>query len=630
MRKGGNNWQSMALMLLATAAAIAFILKRCAPEEQAPFILTQVTCLGSELAVNGPIELKFSDNIHLETPVQALISLVNTGDFEAVPFHTTVEENRVILRPFAATNWPENSVLRLQVRRGLAVPFRNQSRRTLEHDYHYIINVGNKFLDYGQLLEFFPPPLAARSNLQVGSSFTLRASLPLDPDSIRQSQTPATLQIIQDNGKFGPTSQVKLELADRNTKLVVTPWPTTATFLPSCRYRLFLHKDVIKARNGSQCEQEFTVSLSSGKFIGFEGHIDVSFLTKNLPLEENPSLDPSLEGARPQLAPITTKSAGAKSYAHLTEAPTPWNREGSRSQLRIPGSLLGEMPGTITGFSWFCGLSPESKKKGEQEKKQPYLIAQDIIFPRLLIRLGHATREVQESGLNPNFESNISSNSATPAIQTVMSGSIRGEYVVRQRLAEWHKDAPLLEDGAWIDFMFERPFHYAGNRRDVVIEINNINGSSTLDGKKVAKELLTLSWWVKESEVRNPNFLLQSRDWPSESGKNLLASMEFATRIHIQNYLEVISAWYVAEIDNPEYFLIPSADYLDAKGAEHEDFRFLFQGRRPDGSLTPWSRLEAIENCRKIRVRLRFLPQTGKGIGSLPQVKRLRIRYRRR
>jgi hypothetical protein len=187
-----------------------------------------------------------------------------------------------------------------------------------------------------------------------------------------------------------------------------------------------------------------------------------------------------------------------------------------------------------------------------------------------------------------------------------------------------------LEDGAWIDLMFERPFAYEGNRRDVIVEVDNVRGSAALDGSHISHENSDLQWWVRESKDPRPNFLTTIRQKEGDRRKNHTASLEFATRIHIQSYLEVVSDWYTADIDDPEYFLVTSADYLDAKGSEHEDFQFLFQGKRGDDSLTPWTRLEALDNCRKIRVRLRFLPRAGRKMGPLPKVRSLRIRYRRK
>jgi hypothetical protein len=104
----------------------------------------------------------------------------------------------------------------------------------------------------------------------------------------------------------------------------------------------------------------------------------------------------------------------------------------------------------------------------------------------------------------------------------------------------------------------------------------------------------------------------------------------------MKRYLEVISTWQSAEIDNPVYSLLRTRraeDHIVATGQENVDFRFWFQGIRMDKKgneieRTQWEPLVTrLNGCQKMRVKIEFLPNPGRRDAATAEVRQFAVRY---
>ena len=549
------------------------------------------------VARNERLKIIFSHDLHPETPLQALIKIRNEARQELSYDHERAR-NVVDLFPLAAESWPAGETLSIEISPGIAVPFRDIDENELTKPYHQDIVIGHSFLDYGQLLLLDIPRQNSLSHVAIGAVLEFNASLAIDPESLAAGALSLIAIYGDESENLGSPESW---LSKDGKTIFIRPWSSTTAFKASTRHRLVIHKDRLRARTGRALERNVDVHLVSAANRDFESHFDLSFARSDLPVEGNEALRGEDELLRPQLAPISSVEIGNPATNDIVPDDLRfWSRAASRLQMRISAHRLGDQAGLITGISCFMRLSPMAEEDIVQRLETtarlnpwPQIVPCDLVFPRITIRCSEVV-DLETEGLHFIFSQNLPKRS----FETVPRLSLQGEFAFAKKA--WERG----QHGYWVKLMFEKPFAYSGSGHDLILDLTNEIGSFPLDGSPFAEEFKFLTWAADLLPVVNRKVVARSGD-AVDDDRGIGSSAVFATKIHIQRYLDVVSAWHVAEIENPEYFLIPSAIIWSPKAWKTRTFDSSFRGKL----LTVACRIGPSWNI--LPVTLRFEPSSG-------------------
>ncbi|MCB9831486.1 MAG: hypothetical protein H6807_03355 [Planctomycetes bacterium] len=560
------------------------------------------------LARNEPILVRFDRSIHPQTPVEALVSVRAGGRRLATRIRR--QDASLAIEAEGSLGWPADAELRLEISPGLAVPFRARDHAVLGAAVEQSFAVGRGYIDLGVGLRLelvAPRSLVA---LPRGTVFRFRSSLAIDPDCLEAARPPVT--VVVDGGDRGQRSfRPRLELGADGRELKVFPWPADGDFDPGLPHRLVVHSGRLRSLTQRSLERELAIDFRSSADDSFEGQLDISFALDDLDPECRRSLGDLGGFARPVQTFFNTVELGAKEEQRSKDWPGPcvFGRQPNRVQILVPGAYLGEAPGLITGFSFFAIVDPADPET---------VLHRDLILPRVVFRLGEAANP--GGGLLPVAALNFA---APGPMETVLQGSREGEILLPRRL----RRGPY---GDWIDLAFERPFPYRGGARDLVFEVINDGGAYAADGHDLPADWDGPRWTSSGTRRTNPGQELTSLvlgGWLGEAAGGIPSPEVFATKFHIDRYQEVVTRWYEVEAEAPSWFRVPAEDQIDADGREGRDFVLDFEGLDAQGRSLGWRRLEELAGCRRIRARLRFLPDADwHDVGV--EVRRLRIRFR--
>ena len=564
------------------------------------------------LARNETLTLSFDRPLHPETPLEALIRVRDAAG-RRIPIRIEGLGESVLLRPRDGLGWPGDTEIAAIVSPGIAVPFRGRDLSVLKKKVSKRFRVGSDYLDYGRELELALATPTTLVSVPRGASFRVTSNLPLDATSLSADHPVATVIVGEPGARRVLTPEVAL--ADDGRTLQISPWRSPDEFSPGIPHRLFVWAGRLRSVTGRALERDLVIDFSSSKERALEGQIDVSFALRDLELDSLPSGIDARGYARPLASRFASIEMGISVEQRLESMvlELPFAPYPRRLQILVPGDVLGEEPGVVTGFSFFAGPDPLDVDT---------VLHRDLILPRVVFRIGEFRSGGETLDLGPIPDGNF--DRVHGPHETVAQGSREGELVLRRRLR------PRGAHGDWIEIEFDQPYTYRGGNRPLVLEIINDAGAFALDGAPLPAAWPGPVWVSSDSLNANPTqqgFSLVSDARLGEDDLRISKRSVFATKIHIQRYQDLVTRWYEAEVEQPLWFRIPAAGQVDAEGTEGRDFEFDFQGLDGDGQLTTWGRLEYLNGCRRIRARLRFLPGLDRRTVEAV-VRRVRLKYR--
>lgn len=547
------------------------------------------------LARNESISILFN-----ATPAEEIVSSpllrLRGRDGEALPFRAATSGRTLVLSPSEGGAWPAETPIEVELDRGLALSLRAADGRPLKETSSHRFQVGNAFLDQGTPLRLVESPQVGERPLGLGAELHFLFNLPLDPTTL-----PSALRLIGE-GESVALPSYRLEAEDR--RLVVTPFAQAREDDESKTFTLEIGGGLRSSTGSSFLREGRRWKLNRARKERTEGVLTFEFISEALPREGNPPPLAAGDGARPQRGEVRAfilNDEARSVSSRRRDSVRPLSRTPSRFQMLIPAASLGPDSVLVTGLSFFV-LSPPPAAP---------------LYRRFLIRLG-LLPEGQE-GLQSTADANFAPRPAP--VLTVSRNSREGEWEAPEGL---HSGGGGASSVGWLDLDFLHAFPYPGGGRDLVVEFRNGGGCVAADASRpLPADWEGLSWVGIEPEgPARPLSLISGED-----GVMIAENRVFATKVRIERYSEYVSDWEDALLPEPRFFRVPTANEIEARGVLGADFRFDFQGRRADGSRTPWGRLEALTGCRSIRCRLHFLPESARAAAGDVEVRRLRVRY---
>ena len=579
---------------------LILLLSSCT-EDSLPFQVEKVTPSGQPLRRNEEIRIRFSEAIKTPCPIAALVSLHDAADRE-VDADVSIAHDTVVLAPRSGEVWPKTHSFRIEVKRGHGAPLRSRTGTPLSHDSTFHLRGSDIWVDDGRPFEVIGDDSGVLHDVRRSHIFQIRFSHAVDLRSIDGNRPGFLMQCRPQQGR-GYTLKPSVTLSDDGLTAYVRPWSASSPFAPATLHQLIVHRR-IRALNQRRLNRETVISFVTSNVDTFEGQLTFNFASDDLDKRENPDHNFSLPFARPVQGPIVSQGIFDDGRHEPSGIGLPFSQTPSRLQLILPGRRLGNEPGIITGFSW-----KRAKTTASDE------VLDSVRFPRLLFRLGHADNLVTSTNFDDNFSLKLG-----PIHETVSADSLNGEWV-------WHPPAHATAS-RWVSLQLAHPFIYTGDSRDIVLEITNEEG-----GKSADSDWTHFEWATGEKPPRGTHSALEGH--PNRRTGKAINSI-FSTRIHMLRYLEVISKWQIAEISHPAYSLMRtrrSEDHILATGQENVDFRFWFQGVRLDENgqeqeQTEWEPLVTrLNGCKKMRVKIEFLPNPSRRNAALAEVRQFTIRY---
>jgi hypothetical protein len=583
-----------ALCVLALTAA--FIAGSCGRSaEPGDFRVLAIEPGDGRLARNQAIVVRFSRELGEDVARSTLIR-VRRASGAALPLEMSTSGRSLIMRRADGKDWPSASTLSLEIRRGFALSIKARDGAPLRETFRSSLTVSDEYLDQGEPFLLVREPKMGRKALGSGAELRFGFNLAIDASSLSRS-----LSLIRANGD---RTVPPFRIEDDARTIVVSPFSGAFAAAPgeACVLRLESGLRSRTARTLAGPPREFRLRRSPS--LRREGVIDFSFRGGDLPPEENSALPADQKGAHPErggLRAVVLNRDFASKIQGRELVTAPLSRRRSRLQVLLSGESLGDDPVLITGVSFWV------------------LNAPDVVpsFPRFLLRVGVLASELGELGVpaEANFAEEPQS------VATVAEASLDGEWTPNSA-----DIGSLRQTGGygWLELKFAQPFPYPGQRRDLVVEFENGAGCFPVDPDAE----FPVDWkgldWAAGTPTGSPR--VRALLWPL-TGEKARRNLVFATKLRVERYLEYVSAWREASAEDPRYFRVPVAADVEAEGTPGVDFRFDFQGRRPDGSVTSWGRLEALNGCRNIRSRLVFLPTSARAAAGEVEVRRLRVRY---
>ena len=581
-----SGWMLLLAASLLGIVALVVFRDRLTGRERPDFRVLGVDGNKGEIAPNEPIVVRLNGRVAADAPLQALIR-VETSHDEVLPFEIEIAGERLILYPEASRGWPPGTQLRVTLSPGEAASFRNTRGEPLDRIHTLEIAVGKALTDFGEPLRLLQGPPTSIDEFRWGQVLEYEFSLPIDPASLTATRPSLVLHNV------GRETRVPEWWLDRGGRvLYVRPFGAKdESFLPSTKYTLTIHKGRLRALTGRALEARVQTQFVTAPRRGdYESFVDVHFGGRS----EGPGQE---GGAKPKLAVVgTVELHGNPKRPAGFQAPSPWGARPSRLQILIPVSQIGNQSGMVTGFSFLSGSTRRTPSE----------------ITRVAFRIGESATGMEELGTT--FADNLMTPAwgrlATHVTDTLGKGSVTGRLVLE----------PPDSQG-WVRVDFESPYVYSGGDRPLVLEVWNLDGGGSVE---------PVSWLAEPVPPRLGRRVLWAEGKDAWEGRGRTLDVGYALRLHLESFREVLGDWIEIPVEDPMFFLLKSADYLDAEGTEGLDFRFEFQGRHA-GRETPWSsRLEDLRSCRMIRAKLSFLPRTGAGRTGVVEVRRLRIRYRNR
>lgn len=589
----------------------AFVLSSC--EDTPPLVVSSVEPAGRAAARNEPIVVRFSADIDPETPVDALVTVLDGSD--RIVETTAAHGGRtVVLRPTDPWGWPGRSDLRVRVRPGRAVGFRAVSGEELETESLHTLSTSTTYVDHGTPMVLESAPPEGLRGIGKDAVFHFEFSLPIDRECLHRRLPAVALRYRDRQGRWFPTLVRDLSLSEDGRTLFVRPWAADSAFAVASEHELIIHDRRLRAVTGRGLGRTERLTFWTSHYEDDGRFLDVEFSTNDL--EGTPPSDaPRARPVRDRVNSVTLdfdrlRGGWVRELWDASDqvrqfAVMPLSREPGRFQMLIPGDALSETPGLIESLAFYAPLG----------------VDRNLLFPRLRIRIGYADDDAAD--LSPVFDRNLvpaSDLDPQSVLETVPAGSTGGELVLKGAARD-----------TWLEIPLERPFRYVGGRRTVLVEILNDLGCVPAEPEDTLPNDFRGVPLCCGPQAVTPGFQHQTTVFANTSAGadvGLTTPLVFSTKIRIERYIEVMSDWYEADAAEPVWFIVRTADYLDADGAENEGFLFDYQGVAPDGRLLPWGRLDRLHGCRKIRARLRFLPVESRTRAIRPEVRRLRIRYK--
>ncbi|HGY90903.1 MAG TPA: hypothetical protein ENK43_07010 [Planctomycetes bacterium] len=590
MRNARPRTQSGWVLLIAASlcgiVALIVFRDRLTGRESGRFTVLGVDESESEIAPNEPIVVRLSGKVAADAPLQALVR-VETDRHEPLPYEIEVAGERLILYPEASRGWPPGIHLHVTLTPGEAASFRSTRGEPLDRAHTLEISVGKALADFGEPLRLLRGPPASISELRWGQVLEYEFSLPIDPASLKAARPSLVLHNV------GHETRVPEWWLDRGGRvLYVRPFGAgDESFLPSREYTLTIHRGRLRALTGRTLEARVETRFVTASHRGdYESFVDVHFGGDG----EGPGGNGA---AKPELAVVgTVELHGNPKRPADFQAPSPWGASPARLQILIPVSQVGNQSGMITGFSFLSGTTRRAPRE----------------ISRVIFRIGEAATEMEELGAT--FADNLTMPAPGRLAAQVTETLARGSATGRLTLAP-------PDDQGWVRVDFESPYVFSGGDRPLVLEVWNLDGGGFEE---------PVPWLAEPVPPRLGHRVLWADGEDAWQGRGRTLDVGYALRLHLESFREVLGDWIEIPVEDPIFFLLKSADYLDAEGTEGLDFRFEFQGREGDRE-TPWSsRLEDLRSCRMIRAKLSFLPRTDAGRTGVVEVRRLRIRYRNR
>ena len=572
----------------------------------APFEALRLTADSEELPRNAEIRVEFSRRIAKEAPLRSLVKVRDASGRE-IPIRVRQSDRTCVLGPDDPSGWPIGA-LRVEIERGHAAAFRSADGAALATDKSFAVKVSPHYADLGVLLTVDAAQETFLTNVERDFAFSLRFSLPIDPRCLEDRTAPIRMECRRSEGTPLVWTPLLAIEADGRT-VTVKPWSEATPFFAGREHVLRITTS-LRSLTGRRLESEHVVTLLTSPGGEDEGFLDIGFGANDLEPRDAAALRAAGAAfARPVPAPVRAEVLHDERSVDMLGHASPFARGAGRLQFRIPAKLLQAEPGLITGFSW----------------KTHAPVPPGIVFPRLILRVGHGLQDVL--GLEPSFDRNFAA---------LRAGGVDGENVHETvPAAGTTASGQVLPSGAWspqpgpddrwqrIDF--ERPFPYRGGR-DLIVEIVNEQGIAATAENAAPPEALL--WRARRAGPVDEAQALWSVG--GLAGEVVAGNLVFATKIHIERYLELETRWYDAFFLDPVYSILPTADHLIATGEENEDFRFLYKGRRADGAETEWSPVvRRLDGFAKVKVKIVFLHGSRKDPGGV-EVKRLRIRYKKK
>ncbi len=585
-RRTGWGWMPiLAASLFGTALLLVFR-DRLGGKEPRAFTVLGIDVPRGEIAPNEPIVVRLNGKVRADAPLQALIRVASGRD-EILPFEVEIAGERLILYPEAPRGWPPGERLRVTLSPGEAASFRNLRGDPLDRIHTLDLAVGQALADFGEPLRLLRGPPPSIVGLRWGQVLEYEFSLPLDPASLASARPSLVLHNV------GKETRVPEWWLGRDGRvLYVRPFGAgDGEFVTSGTFTLTIHKGRLRALTGRTLEARVTTRFRTASRRGdYESFVDIEFGGPNTPGGEE-------HAARPERAVVgTVELHGNPKRPAGFQAPSPWGARPARLQILIPASQIGDKSGMITGFSFLSGMRRRETRE----------------FPRVVFRIGESASGVETLGavFADNLAKSPPGRPAPEVTETLGRGSATGALTL-----------PPPDELGWVRVDFASPYVYSGGKRPLVLEIWNLDGGGPEE---------PVAWLAEPAPPRLGKRVLWAEDVAAWRGEGRILDVGYALRLHLESFREVLSDWIEIPVEDPMFFLLKSADYLEAEGTEGLDFQFAFQGRR-DGLETPWtSRLEDLRSCRRIRAKLSFLPRADVGRTGVVEVRRLRIRYRNR
>ncbi|MEZ6197533.1 MAG: Ig-like domain-containing protein [Planctomycetota bacterium] len=588
--------------LVLALAALVLGGGACDTEPDGALRVTSRSPASGALARNEAIILRFDRELDAESAVGPLVK-VRGPEGRAIAVTAGISGHSLVLRPRDRAEWPLPGPLELEIRVGLALSFRAADGARLAEDYRASFPLDARWVDEGAPLVLEEIVRPANPGLGPADALRLRFSLPLDPATL-----PGALVV---RAEDGAESEPVWSLADEGRVLEVRPFPRPHETPAGRRHELVLGEGLRSLTGRGLGGAAERIPVWSSPATADEGVLDLDFTASALPTDENPDLAGLEDGARPRLGglrAVTLNSDQAFDGPDREWIAAPFSRRPGRLQSLIPGASLGSEAVLITGFSFFVREVPDVP----------------LTYPRLLVTIG-----LPEGELVANPDANLARLEGRQV--TVAQGSESGEWNPRpERLGE----SPSGARHAWVEIRLDRPFPYPGGERDLLVELDNRLGAFPREIEDALPEAWTGMLCAGGPAPGRPRPGTGNGGGPPSTavvagpeGAPEARNLVFATKIRFERYLEYVSAWRDAGREAQRFFRIPGTRELDADGVDGADFRFAFQGRRRDGTTTPWADLAELDGCRNIRARLTFLPGSERAAAGRVEVRRLRIRY---
>lgn len=596
-----------ALLIGVAGALLAFAAtwSGCGDDPE-KFIAVEFEKSGAVVQRNEDLRIVFSRKIGRETPLRSLVHVRDASGRE-LAINLRQSDRSIVVRPADGYGWPANHTLTLQLERGHAAAFRSADGTPLAEDFSWTFEVAGDYIDLGEPMTIESGADGVETEVTRDSVFSLRFSLPIDPTSLRGTPPAVEVRYESGNREFKYLTPEFAVESDGCT-LSIRPWTANSEFYPGTRHQILIHRR-IRSVTGRELVDETAIPFVTSATAEIEGVLDVGFA-----LEDCEGFDPSRRPldrryAGPVLAPVRAEVLNDDRPGSGVAHPSPWSVHPSRLQFRVPASRMSEEPGLITGISW---MSVDPVPAG-------------VIFPRVIIRIGDLLPG--QKTLGRDFDKNYAAladgaSSAEGFLETVPKQNPRSGTRIG---GAW---APIPDtDARWQKIEFERPFYFRGDGRDLLIEVVNELGAQSDGQTPLPADFRGLTWRGR-SDPALPG--IQSIWSANTSGQSVVEeNLVFATKIHIERYLEFESKWYQAKVDHPAYSILPTGDHIIGEGVENEDFRFLFKGKageyEPATDWLPFVR--KVDGMKWIKVKVVFLHNSGRDPERI-EVRRLRLRYK--